>query len=61
MEVAYLGHIIGRDGVKPNSAKIKAIRRFPGPTTVREIRQFLGLSGYYRKSSKKGRKMGMGK
>ena len=48
-EVAYLGHIIGRDGVKPNPAKINAIRKFPRPTTVRAIRQFLGLSGYYRR------------
>ena len=49
MEVAYLGHIIGREGVKPNPAKINAIRKFPRPTTVRAIRQFLGLSRYYRK------------
>ena len=48
-EVAYLGHIIGRDGVKPNPAKINAIRKSPRPTTVRAIRQFLGLSGYYRR------------
>ena len=46
-QVAYLGHIIGRDGVKPNPAKINTIRKFPRPTTVRAIRQFLGLSGYY--------------
>ena len=48
-EVAYLGHVIGRDGVKPNSAKINAIKNFPKPTTVRAIRQFLGLYGYYRR------------
>ena len=48
-EVAYLSHIIRRDGVKPKPAKIKAIRTFPRPTTVRGIGKFLGLSGYYRK------------
>ena len=48
-EVAYLNHIIDRDGVKPNPAKIAAIRNFPQPRTVRAIRQFLGLSGYYRR------------
>ena len=40
-EVAYLGHVIGRDGVKPNPEKIIAIKKFPKPTTVRGIRQFL--------------------
>ena len=49
IEVAYLGHIIGRDGVKPNAAKIAAIRKFPQPRTVRDIWQFLGLSGYCRR------------
>ena len=48
-EVAYLMHIIGRDGVKPNSVNINAIRKLPRPTTARAIRQFLGLSGYYRR------------
>ena len=47
--MAYLGHIIGRDGVKPNPAKIEAIKNFPKPTTVKAVRQFLELSGYYRR------------
>ena len=36
-EVAYLGHIIGRDGVKPNPAKMIAIVKLPQPRTVRAI------------------------
>ena len=48
-EVAYLGHIIGRDGVRPDPAKVSAIKEFPRPKTARNIRQFLGLSGYYRR------------
>ena len=44
-EVAYLGHIIWSDEVKPNPAKIKVIRKFPRPTTVRAVRQFSRLSG----------------
>ena len=48
-EVAYLGHIIGRDGVRPNPTKIEAIKNFPVPKTVKAVRQFLGLSGYYRR------------
>lgn len=48
-EVAYLGHIISENGVKPNPNKIIAIKNFPQPTTPKEIKSFLGLSGYYRR------------
>lgn len=48
-EVAYLGHIVSKDGVKPNPAKIEAVKNFPIPKTQKEIKQFLGLLGYYRK------------
>lgn len=48
-EVAFLGHIITPDGKKPNPDKIKAIQNFPIPKTVKEIKSFLGLVGYYRK------------
>ena len=48
-EVAYLGYIIGREGVRPNPDKIIAIKNFPTPKTAKAIRQFLELSGYYRR------------
>ena len=48
-EVAYLGHIIGRKGVRPNPAQVAAIKEFPRHKTVRNVPQFLGLSGYYRR------------
>ncbi|XP_046141954.1 uncharacterized protein LOC123987841 [Osmia bicornis bicornis] len=48
-EVAYLGHIITEDGVKPDPKKIEAVKEFPVPKTVKNIRQFLGLCGYYRR------------
>lgn len=48
-EVAYLGHIVTPEGVKPNPAKIKAIKAYPIPKTTKEIKGFLGLLGYYRK------------
>ena len=48
-EVAYLGHIFGREGVRPNPAKVAAIKELPRPKTVRNVRQFVGLSGYYRR------------
>lgn len=49
LETAYLGHIISKDGIKPNPDKITAIQRFPLPKTATEIKRFLGLLGYYRK------------
>lgn len=49
LETAYLGHIISKDGVKPNPDKTKAVESYPIPKTPKEIKQFLGLVGYYRK------------
>ena len=48
-EVLYLGHIITEHGVKPDMAKIEAVQNFPRPRTVRDVRSFLGLCGYYRR------------
>ncbi|XP_037870373.1 uncharacterized protein LOC119629252 [Bombyx mori] len=48
-EVAYLGHIISTDGVKPNPDKIKAVVEFPTPSNPKDIKSFLGLVSYYRR------------
>ena len=48
-EVAYLGHIISKEGVRPDPRKLKAVQDFPTPTTQKNIQQFLGLVGYYRR------------
>ena len=48
-EVDYLGHVVGINGVKPDPAKIKAIKEWKQPKNVKEIRSFLGLAGYYRR------------
>ena len=48
-EVDYLGHVVGIDGVKPDPAKIKAIKEWKQPENVKELRSFLGLAGYYRR------------
>ena len=48
-EVIYLGHVISEDGVKPNPEKVKAVREFPRPRNIRNIRQFFRLTGYYRR------------
>jgi len=48
-EVAYLGHIIGEDGVRPDPQKIAAVKNFSPPKSLKNVRQFLGLAGYYRR------------
>ncbi|KAL4154076.1 hypothetical protein QTP88_001909 [Uroleucon formosanum] len=48
-EVVYLGHLITDSGVKPDLAKISCVRDHPVPRNPTEIKQFLGLSGYYRR------------
>ena len=48
-EVAYLGHIVSKDGVKPNPEKIDCIKNYPRPLNTKDIKSFLGLVGYYRK------------
>lgn len=47
-EVAYLGHIISEQGVKPDPQKIEAVKNFPRPRNPKNVKQFLGLAGYYR-------------
>jgi hypothetical protein len=47
--VTYLGHIITENGVKPDPNKIIAVKKFPTPRNAKNIKQFLGLAGYYRR------------
>ncbi|GJU46440.1 putative reverse transcriptase domain-containing protein [Tanacetum coccineum] len=46
--VQFLGHVIDSSGVHVDPAKIEAIKNWVAPTTPTEVRQFLGLAGYYR-------------
>lgn len=48
-ETEFLGHILTKDGMKPNPNKIKVIEKLELPKTERQIKSFLGLTGYYRK------------
>ena len=48
-EVKYLGHVVGKGQVKPDEAKVTAIKNFATPTTKKTLKSFLGLAGYYRK------------
>ncbi len=47
LEIEYLGYILTRDGIKPQSNKVQAILAIQPPTNVKELRHFLGLVQYY--------------
>jgi hypothetical protein len=47
--VAYLGHVISAEGVAMDRDKIDTVTTWPQPHSVRGLRRFLGLAGYYRR------------
>ena len=47
--IQYLGHLISADGIQPIPEKIESIAKMPTPKNPKEVKQFLGLVGYYRK------------
>ena len=49
LQIQYLGHIISEIGIAMDPEKIKSIKDCPIPTSVTDIRSFLGLTRYYRK------------
>lgn len=48
-EVDFLGYVVSADGLKMDSHKVAAVRNWPTPTSVTEVRSFLGLANFYRK------------
>ena len=48
-EIHYLGHLISVSGIQPLPKKLDSICNMPKPRSQKEIKQFLGLTGYYRK------------
>lgn len=48
-ETNFLGHIITKEGLKPNPEKINIIEKIQLPKTEKQIKSFLGITGYYRK------------
>ena len=47
--IHYLGHLISADGIRPLKDKLDTIQDMPAPSSSKEVKQFLGLAGYYRK------------
>ena len=47
--IQYLGHLISADGIQPLPEKLESIAKMPAPRNPKEVKQFLGLVGYYRK------------
>ena len=48
-EVEFLGHHIGANGLSVMQDKILAVRDWPTPCSVSDVRSFLGLAGFYRR------------
>jgi hypothetical protein len=47
--VSFLGYVVTPQGIEVDQAKVEAIQSWPVPTTVTQVRSFLGLAGYYRR------------
>ena len=48
-EVQFLGHVLSAEGVAVDPSKVKDVLDWKPPTTVHQVRSFLGLAGYYRR------------
>ena len=47
--VTYLGHVFSANSMSTDPTKVQAVQAWPAPTDVKGLRQFLGLSSYYRR------------
>jgi len=48
-EVEFLGHIVGREGIKVDPRKVQIIKEWPTPKSKKDVRSFLGLANYFRR------------
>ncbi|MCO5610779.1 hypothetical protein L7F22_065020 [Adiantum nelumboides] len=48
-EIQYLGHIISKNGIRMDPAKLEVIKDWPNPRNLHEIRSFIGMCAYYRR------------
>ena len=47
-QIKLLGHMVSADGISSDPEKVDAIRHLPTPTNIKQVRCFLGMTGYYR-------------
>ena len=47
--VTYLGHVVSENGIETDPEKTEAIRTWPIPKIVKDVRSFLGFTGFYRR------------
>lgn len=47
--VKFLGHLVDKNGISVDPEKVAAVKQWPVPATVKQVRSFLGLAGYYRR------------
>jgi len=47
--INFLGHVVSENGVATDPSKIQAVQEWPVPTSVTEVRSFIGLCSYYRR------------
>jgi hypothetical protein len=48
-QVTYLGHVLSERGISVSPEKVKAVREYPTPRNVKDVRSFLGLASFYRR------------
>ena len=48
-QVVYLGHVVSKEGIHTDPAKIEAVQNWPVPQCTKDVRKFLGFTGYYRR------------
>ena len=47
-KVSFLGHVVSEEGIQTDPRKVEAVKDWPSPASLTEVRSFLGLAGYYR-------------
>ncbi|GET65228.1 enzymatic polyprotein, putative [Rhizophagus irregularis DAOM 181602=DAOM 197198] len=48
-EIEFLGHVVGKNGLKPSPGKVEKIQKLTAPINIKGVRSILGLCTYYRK------------
>lgn len=48
-EILFLGYIVARESIKPNSDTVEKIKDYPLPKSIKDVRSFIGLASYYRR------------